>query len=309
VAVAGVENRHQPAVAQAADVGKSLVRAGPCVFADEDVQRRRDDELALGLLRFATDHDVLYVRDALVGVEADSAAGERRVLGFIEHLAVERHAQRIADALQSPLVPLARWLVQTADPLDLVPRLVHVGTHQDGLRSVEVDVVVRHRIAGADDESAGQHARLGRLDQELGLQGDIGELPRREEGPAHLLAAVQHQLAAADRARLGREDPLARGLRRGEIDLHRVRFGCPLAARRERNEHRANNGNQSETANSMDGHGRSPPVSCEVCERIVKCCGDPQPLRALPVLGADATRFTAPRTQTCVIRQVRQRPQ
>jgi len=39
------------------------------------------------------------------------------------------------------------------------------------------------------------------------------------------------------------------------------------------------------------------------------CYGDSQPLRALPVLGADSARFTAPRTRTCLIRQVRQRPQ
>jgi len=147
------------------------------------------------------------VGDPLVRVEADAALSERRVLGLIEPLAVERDAQNVAGSLKLAGVPLASRLVEAADALDLVPRLVFIRADEDRLGPVEMDIVAGAGINGADDEAAGQHSLGSRLDHEPGPQRHVAPLVRQKDRARHLLAPVEHELAAADRGGLVEQQP------------------------------------------------------------------------------------------------------
>ena len=189
-------------------------------------------------------------------------------------------------------MPLAGRLVQTADPLDLVPRLVYVRSHQDGLPSVEMDVVIGDRIRGADDESAGQHARLGRLDQELGLQATsancqgvkkarhISWRPSSTNSPPRIAAVSAEKTHWAAASGAARFTFIASG------------SAAPWPPAASGMSREADQGNKSKAACSVAEHGRSPQVSCWYAEPIA---------RALPVLGADSARVGRPRHRSTLL--------
>ena len=176
MSVTGVKHAHQPAVAQPADIRERLVAARAGILADQHVVGRRDGELSFRIQSLARYHDVFDVGQSLVGVEADPAAAQRVVGGFVQQFAVQRNPQGVTAAFELSLVPLPGGLVQTANPFDLVPFHVRAVPDQDRLSAVEVDVVVIAAVGGPHDEPAGQHALRLRFHQELGPQCDIRPL-------------------------------------------------------------------------------------------------------------------------------------